>query len=86
MIAGPFVMSRSCQAFDLRLDECAEFLRILDYILLAADAVSASFGWLFVYLHLWSLWFILFGARPSLRITAGCLSKPTHTRTDWPSA
>lgn len=44
--SGCFVMSRSCQAFDLRLDEGAEFLRISDYILLAADAVSASFAWL----------------------------------------
>lgn len=34
-----FVMSRSCQAFDLRLDKCTEFLRILDYILLAADII-----------------------------------------------
>lgn len=42
--SGSFVMSRSCQAFDLRLDERAEFLRILDSVLPAADAVAASFG------------------------------------------
>lgn len=37
-------MSRRCQASDLRLDE---FLRILDYVLLAADTVSASSALLF---------------------------------------